>query len=263
VVVAAMTLIGIWLTGPDRGFAWADTECYDANRGFAPSRNVQKMAVNEQARAAVVANGCILMLDIAAEAMAATDVFDLFVDDLPRLARRDWRPIDAVPRATALAVGYSHALRRMVGFCFDSRESFRPKRVITAEASPYVAGIEALHPTAPADILPFAQSQLREIRKLYPAAGGGSVTIAEVSSDSVGLQSFDLQTGSQQITSSPIGPVAWSRSADVCPRSAIGAGTPRGSPGGHRDTPPPGQSQGVSCLSDEQAITRPILSSHT
>ena len=187
-----MSLIGISLPSSDRAFAWADTECYAAG---VPSRYLQKIAVNDQARAAVVAMGCKLMIDIAAEAMAITEIFDLFVVDLPRLARRDWYPIDACPFAVALAVGYSHALRRMVGFCFDSRENFKPKRVLTAEAFPYVSEIETLHPTEPAEILGFAQGQMREIQKLYPLAGAGSVTIAEICRHNVAVASFDLVTG--------------------------------------------------------------------
>ena len=187
-----MTLIGIWAES-DRAFAWADSECYDA--AGVPSRHLQKIAVNDHACAAVVAMGCKLMSDIAAEAMAATVVFDLFIVDLPRFARRDWYPIDAVPRAGALAVGWSRELRRMVGFCFDSRENFRPKRVFTAEGFPYISGIEALHPTEPGDILGFAQGQMREIQKLYPAAGTGIVTVAEIRRRNVTVISFDLVTG--------------------------------------------------------------------
>jgi len=194
-VGAAMTLIGIWLSGPDRAFAWSDSECYDANRGFVPSGHVQKIAVNHHACAAVVVMGCTLMLDIAARAMAATVVFDLFIVDLQRLARRDWYPSDGCPRAGALAIGYSNVLRRMVGFSFDSREAFNPKPVITAQAFPYVSELEALHPTDGADILSFAQGQMREIQKLYPGAGAGSVTVACATRSTIGVESFDLETG--------------------------------------------------------------------
>ena len=176
-----MTLIGIWLTEPDRAFAWCDTQIFriDGN-SLTPSGHSQKMAVNDDACAVVVTMGCKLMSDIAAEVTARCIMFDLLVDALPVQARRDWHPLEDIPSARALAAGYSHTLRRIVGFEFASGDGFVPRRVLTMAAFPYCREAESLFPREPADLLGIAQIQTLEIQKLAPKAGHSELIVADI-----------------------------------------------------------------------------------
>ena len=146
-----MTLIGIWLTEPGRAFAWCDDECFLHNfvGPPTPSGHIHKMAVNDEAEAVVVTMGDKLLIDIAAEVVARSIVFDLLADALAVQARLHWYPIEGIESARALVVGYSHRLGRFVGFELASGDKFQPRRVLTMTAFPYCPEAESSFRASP------------------------------------------------------------------------------------------------------------------
>jgi hypothetical protein len=171
--MAQMTLIGIWIDG-DRGLAWSDSEVYNAS-GW-PTGHRDKMAVNHNVGAVVVACGDTLLCDIGQEAVAATASFDQLIVSLPAQARRDWYPPKWGDRGgRLLAIGYSKASGRIEGYEYFAADDFLIRQVTSKALSPYVREIESSR-----DLRDVAKSQMAQVQKTIPDAGGGRVTLAEI-----------------------------------------------------------------------------------
>lgn len=175
-----MTMIGA-ICSADRAFLWADTEIYLDDQ---PCGHRAKIAVNEKARTVACAAGDTLLLDVLFEAVERVVDHDELITALPGFAARNWwrpRRIKYTTGPRVLAVGWSRQLGRLAGHEFLA-DDFRP-RVFRAAATPYVPEIEGIYPGEPADLLGLAQAQMREVQKVMPLAGGGKVTLAEISRD--------------------------------------------------------------------------------
>ena len=122
-----MTLIGIWSTEPGRAFAWCDDECFLHNfvGPPTPSGHIHKMAVNDEAEAVVVTMGDKLLIDIAAEVVARSIVFDSLADALAVQARfigilsKELKARELWSLATPIASAGSLALSSLLATSFS------------------------------------------------------------------------------------------------------------------------------------------------
>jgi hypothetical protein len=176
-------LIGAWLASPDRAYAWADSEVY--SHGWFPDNHVEKLVVNKDIRAAVVTCGDTWLLELAKEATEHASSFDNLAERLlPRLAAREWTPHKLNPQDGGfLAVGYSRLYSEICGYQIRYKEGFVPRKISLGLAWPHVREMHNVR--AASDIAAVARAQMGEIEKDLPRAGGGRVTLAEISVGSI------------------------------------------------------------------------------
>lgn len=184
-----MTIVGA-ICSADRAFLWADTEMY---RDDQPCGHRTKIAVSEEGRVVACAAGDELLLDVLFDAIGRVVDYDELITALPGFAARNWwrsRRIEYTTGPRVLAVGWSRRLGRLAGYEFLA-DDFRP-RGFRAAATPYVPEIEGIYPGEPADLLGLAQAQMREVQKVMPSAGGGTLMVADVRPRSITLHDFDF-----------------------------------------------------------------------
>ena len=193
-----MTLLGIWLCGPNLGYAWSDSLIYLSGR---PCGHANKMAVNGTANiVAVLAGPTDLMEPVTREVQQALSLDDLLAS-LPT-AMRDVRPPELSRAAGtnaghALAIGWSHRFNRLVGYQFDSWDDFTPM-MANQLTVPYVHDFEHFYPEieTPDAIIQYALRQMVEMKKTLPRAGAGVLTVAKIQPDGVSVRTlYDFGTG--------------------------------------------------------------------
>ena len=199
-----MTLIGAWSVNPETAFIWADTEHY---RNQEPAGHGIKLAINQQSGVVGAHTGDTFGAAAIASAVRFAGSFDELLIGLPVMARRAAaetlelpRFADSVALWLFIAVGWSRKLSRLVGVTLEAKTGFVPNYFTRCVARPYVFGLESLHPNEPADIIGFAQDQMRWVQKKLPAAGEGTVTIARVRRGDISVTPFDLPTCTQLST---------------------------------------------------------------
>lgn len=194
-----MTLIGIW-TECDRAFIWADTESYrkdEEDRCPRLNGHSLKITINERAEVAAVGAGTLFGNKLIGEATMFANSFDHLIEGLPRYlnsAVRDWE-LDYVPNWICAAAGWSRRFGRMMGAVLRNTSGEYRAAITPHYAMPELPEFMMLHPTAPADILGYGQSQMRRVQQYIPIAGAGMVMIAEIRRHNVAVTSFDLMTG--------------------------------------------------------------------
>ena len=201
-----MTLIGTWVE-LDRAWIWADTEFYwrsDEERADKrhlagrPLGHQLKIEINERSRIAAAGAGDAGGNERIAEACAHADLFDHLMDGCPAFlegyARNRVEYFGERPGWICVTAGWSRRFGRMMGAVLQDRSRYLP--IYTPRfSSPELDEFGTLNPNEAADILSYAQAQMRRVKEWYPLAGAGWVTVAEVRRDRVAVTSFDLVTG--------------------------------------------------------------------
>ena len=190
-----MTIIGMHLSpGGKSALAWCDSEFY---RDGVPGGHTQKMAINPLLGVVIVGAGTAYTNEVAAELLRAAFNLEKLLCDLTK----DFRKLEsgsttARYTGSCLAiVGWSHALRRIVGFTIDSKSHFAPQPASTFSL-PAITDFGFLHPETAEDVVGTTQAQMREIQKIYPSAGAGLLTVAEIRPDAITVRPiYDLGRG--------------------------------------------------------------------
>jgi len=200
-----VTLLGTWVDEA-RALLWCDSETYGA-KGTAiegqPAGHVLKLAVNRKAGVAAALAGNVAGTRRMRNAVEFVNSFDEFSDGIATYLKAERRELsgefgeyaDDLPGWTCVAAGWSRRCGRMVGMAWSSSQGRPIAERTFGYALPYVDGFYTLHPNEPADILSLAQSQMREVRKIMPSAGEGTLTIATVRRDDITVALFDIPSG--------------------------------------------------------------------
>lgn len=197
-----MTIIGA-IPGPN-SFLWADTEFYhrldddeSPHLRGRPIGHHLKLAINERTCVAAVGcgdNGGNIRISKAVHSAVSFDHLCMDLPDFLRAAAQYRKDCEIHPmETTCAAVGWSHRLGRMTGVVFDYRTRFALSYTAGFSA-PHLPEFLSMHPNDPFDILGYAQAQMRLLRRTYPLAGTGTVTIAQLRRSGVNVTSFDLVT---------------------------------------------------------------------
>lgn len=178
-----MTAIGIVVAAPGLAFSWADTM---TTQGGVSSGEQVKLAANAIAGLVAVGTGWSPIVAAARDAAAAALSLRGLLDDLPGILRHAVTDLaERVPEPETMAKnkilisGWHDSWRRIVAYRLSGQDFFVPE-LITAEASPPVNGLAALHPTIDADLDGEIVDQLDTLRRFYGFPVSGRVAIATV-----------------------------------------------------------------------------------
>lgn len=197
-----MTILAAIVPHQDLGFLAADTLCFSANA--AAAGHVSKLVLNPLACLALATCGSAELAHVAAAAATEARTLDGLAKLLPRRLRHAagvhaerWQR--AAPGlaldTTVAAVGWSHALRRIVAIRFSGAEFF-PPYLTTRWGSPHVPALDALDPMHARDLVPACTMQMAELRAAYPDACDGALTVATITPGGVAAAVLlDFATG--------------------------------------------------------------------
>jgi hypothetical protein len=192
----AMTILGMHLSpGGRSALMWCDTEYYQDE---VAAGHVQKMAINVLLGVVIVGAGSAYTNKIAAERLQqAFNLEDLLSELSAEL--RHYRGSDYPSRhktgATLAIAGWSHKHGRIVGFVMSGSTDYSPAPA-SSFSLPVITDFSSLHPENVEDVVGTAHAQMREVRKIYPSAGAGMLTVAEIGPDAITVRPlYDLGRG--------------------------------------------------------------------
>jgi hypothetical protein len=181
-----MTLIGAWFDGRDRGYVWADSECYFDGQ---PDGHVQKLFVNKETGVAGCGTGTVSMMDSLKMVLVETEPvpFDRVVRRLCSHLRQEHaaahnlrlnKIAEAMEGWKFIVAGWSERLFRIAVLHADA--NYEPQFAERVAASPYISELKDFSPSATGDFLPIARAQMHCIKRQIPGAGAGTLTVARL-----------------------------------------------------------------------------------
>jgi hypothetical protein len=201
---ALVTLMGAWLSGGERAFAWADSETADRDTGVT-IEYAEKLIVNRHSKVVGMHAGDRGGAAVLSSAIACGASFDEMLIGLPAMVRdkvddrREVGMLESVKWWVFGIVGWSQRFRMMMVAQLEAHDEFTPRLIPTGFAVPHLDEFRSLHPGEPADIVGLAQGQMRNLKNDFPRlSGDGWVDIADIRRDVITVARFDLASGRQE-----------------------------------------------------------------